>query len=143
MCERCHQAAIECKELLDRHTYIYKNGSTIPSKQVSSGYVYFFSDKGFHKIKIGYTKNTPFTRMEEFEIRHNEKFIMLAIWPVYQKYTERRIHKYFKHLRIDKKYEWFYFNHHICGFLKTLWLKFFCAMDDGGDINWMWGIEHE
>ena len=140
MCEYCYKATWECPELLDRHTHIYERCSTIERKERGKGYVYFFSDTKFTKIKIGYTKTRPYTRMEEFEGRHNEKYVMLAIWPVYHRYTEKRIHKRFAEFRIEKNHEWFYYDLRICNFLKNIWRQF-NAMSDYSDINEMWGLE--
>lgn len=142
MCKYCLSATRECPEVIDRHTHIYKNGTWEDVEQPMCGYVYFFATQDLLRIKIGYTRKNPYSRMEYYENCENSRFVMIAIWPVITSRTEKSIHKLFTQHRISKQQEWFNYHYEICSFLKSLWLRFVCGMGDQL-IDGLWGIQKE
>ncbi len=132
MCKRCLEAIRECPEIIQ----IKKDLTYFPGEP--NGFVYFFSKEDFSKIKIGYSKHSPYTRMEQYQQNENKVFYMMAIWPVLNKKTERKLHKYFADQRIEG--EWFVYDWNVCSLLKSLWNQF-CRGFSYDEIDELWGLK--
>jgi hypothetical protein len=135
MCKYCIDATKENPEILQVNTTVQENWDKY---NFNGGYVYFFTNKDLSLVKIGYSKNDPYSRMKMYEYELCQKYTMVAVWPVIYKETEKQIHKYFNAFRVRR--EFFEYNHHICGFLKGLWMTFSCGMNFQ-DISALWGLQ--
>jgi hypothetical protein len=134
MCEKCIEAIQETPSLV----MIGKSDEFCTKLPVEKGYVYFFTTKDLSKVKIGYSKKNPYARMGEYQNQEKQPLQMIAIYPVMNKNTERKIHKYLNHKRLHK--EWFVYDMEVCSLLKQLYLKFYCGMSFR-EVDYLWGLK--
>ena len=131
-----------CKYCLEAATGGIVTGEALqsPFNEHNNGFVYFFSIEDLSRIKIGYTKHNPIKRLKYYQSDETQKLVMIAVYPVPYKRIERNIHKFFSHLRINKRREWFYWQGRMCALLKEMWCVFHCGMSCD-EVEAAWGIK--